>query len=40
MKLRLPESSRNWISLTGLMIAIISLFMIVFLFALVLMSDW
>jgi len=32
MKLKLPPSTHNWISLTGLMIAIITLFMIVFLF--------
>ncbi len=39
MKFRLPDSSRNWISLTGAMIATISFFMIVFLFTLVLMLD-
>jgi amino acid transporter len=39
MKLRLPESARNWISLTGAMIAIISFFMILFLFVLVLILD-
>ena len=33
MKLKLPSSAYNWISLSGLVIAIISLFMIVFLFA-------
>ena len=33
MKLRLPASSRNWISLIGVTIALISLFMIIFLFA-------
>ncbi len=32
MKLKLPQSSYNWLSLSGAMIAIISLFMIVFLF--------
>ena len=32
MKLKLPPSTHNWISLAGLMIAVISLFMIVFLF--------
>ena len=39
MKFRLPDSSRNWISLTGAMIATISFFIIVFLFTLVLMLD-
>jgi hypothetical protein len=33
MKLHLPESSRNWLTLTGATIALISLFMIIFLFA-------
>lgn len=32
MKLKLPPSTHNWISLAGLMIAVITLFMIVFLF--------
>jgi len=32
MKLKLPASTHNWLSLTGLMIAVISLFMITFLF--------
>jgi len=32
MKLKLPPSTHNWISLSGLMIAVITLFMIVFLF--------
>lgn len=32
MKLKLPKSTHNWISVTGLVIAAISLFMIVFLF--------
>jgi len=32
MSLKLPDSARNWISLIGVMIALISLFMIVFLF--------
>jgi hypothetical protein len=32
MRLKLPDSSRNWISLIGAMIALISLFMIIFLF--------
>ena len=33
MKLKLPSSAYNWISLSGTVIAIISLFMIIFLFA-------
>lgn len=33
MKFKLPSSTYNWISLTGAVIALISLFMIVFLFA-------
>ncbi len=33
MKLKLPSSAYNWISLSGLVIAVISLFMIIFLFA-------
>ena len=33
MKLKLPTSSYNWISLSGVVIALISLFMIIFLFA-------
>ncbi len=33
MKIKLPTSAYNWISLTGAVISIISLFMIVFLFA-------
>lgn len=33
MKLRLPASAQNWISLIGATIALISLFMIIFLFA-------
>ena len=33
MKLRIPESSHNWISLIGATIALVSFFMIVFLFA-------
>lgn len=33
MKLRLPDSARNWISLVGATIALISLFLILFLFA-------
>ncbi|MCB0730276.1 MAG: NapC/NirT family cytochrome c [Ignavibacteriae bacterium] len=33
MKLKLPSSAYNWISLSGAVIAIISLFMIIFLFA-------
>lgn len=33
MKLKLPYSTHNWISLIGLTIALISLFMIIFLFA-------
>ncbi len=33
MKLKLPSSTYNWISLSGLVIAAISLFMIIFLFA-------
>lgn len=33
MKLKLPPSSQNWISLVGATIAIISLFMIIFLFS-------
>ena len=33
MKLRLPPSSQNWISLIGATIALISLFMIIFLLA-------
>lgn len=32
MRLKLPDSSRNWVSLIGAMIALISLFMIIFLF--------
>ncbi len=32
MKLKLPPSTHNWTSLTGAMIAIVSLFMIIFLF--------
>ena len=31
MKLKLPHSTQNWISIIGVMIALISLFMIVFL---------
>ena len=34
MKLKLPVSAKNWLSLIGVTIALISLFMIVFLFAL------
>ncbi len=33
MKLKIPESSHNWISLIGVTIALVSFFMIVFLFA-------
>ncbi len=33
MKLKLPQSAQNWISLAGAVIALISFFMIVFLFA-------
>lgn len=33
MKIKLPQSSQNWISLIGVTVALISLFMIVFLFA-------
>ncbi len=33
MKLKLPSSAYNWVSLTGVVIAVISLFMIVFLFS-------
>ena len=32
MKIKLPPSSQNWISLIGVTIALISLFMIIFLF--------
>ena len=33
MKIKLPPSSQNWISLIGVTIALISLFMIIFLLA-------
>jgi len=33
MKLRLPRSTQNWITLIGAMIALVALFMIIFLFA-------
>lgn len=33
MKLKLPSSAYNWVSLTGLLIVVISLFMMIFLFA-------
>ena len=33
MKFKLPSSSYNWISLSGAVVALISLFMIIFLFA-------
>lgn len=39
MKLKLPHSSQNWISLIGATIALISLFMIIFLFAITLTSG-
>jgi hypothetical protein len=39
MKLKLPPSSKNWISLTGAMIAVISFFMIVFLFVVTWLFD-
>ncbi len=39
MNLKLPPSSRNWLSLTGAMIASISFFMIVFLFVVTWLFD-
>ena len=39
MKLKLPHSSQNWISLIGVTIALISLFMIIFLFAITFTSG-
>lgn len=39
MKMKLPPSSRNWLSLTGAMIALISLFMIIFLFVITFILD-
>lgn len=39
MKLKLPESSYNWISLAGATIALISFFMIVFLFVVSMVLD-
>lgn len=39
MNLKLPPSSRNWLSLTGTMIASISFFMIVFLFVVTWLFD-
>ena len=39
MKLKLPYSSQNWISLIGVTIAFISLFMIIFLFSITAFSE-
>ncbi|MFA5804046.1 MAG: NapC/NirT family cytochrome c [Melioribacteraceae bacterium] len=39
MKLKLPHSSQNWVSLIGATIALISLFMIIFLFAITFSSG-
>ncbi len=39
MKLKLPYSSQNWVSLVGATIAIISLFMIIFLFVITAISE-
>ncbi len=39
MRLKLPPSSRNWLSLSGVMIALISLFMIIFLFVISALLD-
>ncbi len=39
MKLKLPPSSKNWLSLAGAMIALISFFMIVFLFVVTWLFD-
>jgi hypothetical protein len=39
MKLKLPHSTQNWLSLIGVTIALISLFMIVFLFAITTLSS-
>jgi hypothetical protein len=39
MKLKLPHSSQNWVSLVGATIALISLFMIVFLFVITSLSS-
>jgi nitrate/TMAO reductase-like tetraheme cytochrome c subunit/uncharacterized membrane protein len=39
MKLKLPHSSQNWVSLVGATIAVISLFMIIFLFVITTFSS-
>ncbi len=39
MKIKLPQSTQNWISLVGVTIALISFFMIVFLFAISMILD-
>ncbi|MCB0745059.1 MAG: cytochrome C, partial [Ignavibacteriae bacterium] len=39
MKIRLPSSAYNWVSLIGAVIALVSLFMIVFLFAISFFFD-
>lgn len=39
MKIKLPHSTQNWTSLTGATIALISLFMIVFLFAITFLTS-